>query len=261
MNGYGYGPRSGSGSASGRFRGGRSAHGGARSERGRGFAPGQRGARDARGGPHRGGQCPPELREPFKIARDFIAGLVGAIGMPARLSYGGVEPARDGRQVTISIEAIREPGAPPRTYGRPQYDDRRRERELDVEGDLGVLIGKHGATLEALTAIVNAVMHHHDSEGIFFSVDVEGYRARRVASLRSLALRGADRALREGVAIELSPMPPGERRIVHMTLAANDELSTQSTGVGANRRVVIVPRGVEPIADEDNEEFAGDVDA
>jgi len=212
-------------------------------------------------GPHSSGQCPAELREPFKIARDFVAGLIGAIGMPARLTYGGVEPARDGRQVTISIQGIREPGGSPHGLERPAFRrGRDRDPDFDAEGDLGVLIGKHGATLDALTAIVNAVMHHHDSEGVFFLVDVEGYRARRISSLRSLALRGADRALREGVAIELSPMPPAERRIVHMTLAANDELLTQSTGAGANRRVVIVPRGVEPIADEEDEEFVGDVD-
>lgn len=241
MNGYGSGAYSGSSVPSGRRRGGRGGyHGGGRPRGGRG-RDGFRRDRPPRAAAH----CPDELREPFKIARDFIAGLIGAIGMPARLSYGGVEPARDGRQVTISVDAVRESGGPPR--------GRWHGGEGDADDDLGVLIGKHGATLDALTALVNAVMHHHDCNGIFFSVDVEGYRARRVSTLRSVAQRGADRALREGVAIELSPMPPAERRIVHMALADHPDLTTQSTGLGADRRVVIVPRGMTPIIEDEAE--------
>jgi len=238
MNGYGYGSRPRS-AGSTRFRGGRGRRrDGAGPPRGREGRP-----------PRAHQQCPPELREPFVAARDFVAGLVGAIGMPAKLTYGGVEPARDGRQVTISIEGVHE-------SGRPRFA---RDRYADPEGDLGVLIGKHGATLEALTALTNAVMHHHDCEGVFFAVDVEGYRARRVSALRSLAQRGAERAAAEGVAIELSPMPPSERRIVHVTLATHPDCTTQSTGVGSNRRVVIVPRGAQPVIDD--EEETADFDA
>lgn len=180
-------------------------------------------------------QCPPELREPFVEARDFLAGLIAALGLPARLSYGGVEPARDGRQLMIDVRGLR-PAGPP---------DRFRRDEDGADDDLAILIGKHGAMLDALTAITNAVMHRGESEGLFFAVDVEGYRSRRVATLRSIAQRSAERALREGVAIELAPMPPSERRIVHLTLASHPDLATESTGSGMHRRVVIVPRGME----------------
>jgi len=176
--------------------------------------------------------CPPDLVEPFKEARDFLAGLIAALGLPARLSFGGVEPARDGRQVTIDVRALA-PSGPP---------DRFRRDSDDADDDLAILIGKHGAMLDALTAIINAVMHRGDSEGLFFAVDVEGYRSRRIATLRSIAQRSADRALRDGVAVELSPMPPSERRIIHLTLAEHPALATESTGSGSNRRVVIVPR-------------------
>jgi predicted RNA-binding protein Jag len=216
---------------------------------GRGFGgrrPDGRNGRNDRGGNYRreGGRgrpaprktCPPELVEPFKEARDFLAGLIAALGLPARLSYGGVEPARDGRQVMIDIRGLA-PAGPP---------DRFRRDDDDADDDLAILIGKHGAMLDALTAIVNAVMHRGESEGLFFAVDVEGYRSRRVATLRSIAQRSADRALREGVAIELLPMPPSERRIIHLTLAAHPALATESTGSGSNRRVVIVPRDAPP---------------
>jgi len=169
--------------------------------------------------------------------------LIAALGLPARLSFGGVEPARDGRQVTIDVRAL----APP---------DRFRRGNGAAEDDLAILIGKHGAMLDALTAIVNAMMHRGESEGLFFAVDVEGYRSRRIATLRSIAQRGADRALREGVAIELSPMPPSERRIIHLTLAEHPALATESTGSGINRRVVIVPRDAPPPREFDGEEEA-----
>jgi len=226
MNGYGSGPNRGS---SNRHYGNR---GGSRrsSAQGRGYAYRDAGARR----PPRRAECPAELREPFKDARDFLAGLIRVFGLPARLSFGGVQPARDGRQITIDIRALR----PPSDHARGGYD---RDEERDDE--LGLLIGKHGATLDALSAVTNAVMHKTDLRDLFFAVDIEGYRARRAATLRNLAQRSADRALREGVSVELEPMPPADRRIVHMALAGHRELMTESTGQGMSRRVVIMPRG------------------
>jgi predicted RNA-binding protein Jag len=239
---YGRSERPRGGRASGaRYGGGRFRGADSRGGRGR-YEGGRHGSRNggARGGRgrHTHQQCPPELREVFMEARDFLAGLIRTFGLPARLSYGGIEPARDGQQITVDIRGLNGPADRPR--GRDS-----RDYEPDAD-DLGMLIGKHGATLDALTAITNAVMHRGESEGLFFAVDVEGYRARRLSTLRSIALRSGDRALREGVAIELAPMPPSERRIVHLTLASNPDLATESTGTGINRRVVIVPRGFPP---------------
>lgn len=166
-------------------------------------------------------------------ARDFLAGLIRALGLPARLSFGGVEPARDGQQIIIEIRAVRssaESGGS--MHGRERNDE------------LAMLIGKHGMTLDALSAITNAVMHHGELRDIFFSVDVEGYRARRVATLRSIAVRSADRVVRDGAAVELEPMPPSERRVVHLALAANRDVRTESAGEGKDRRVVVLPRGM-----------------
>src|SRR5215472_3903914 len=236
MNGYG--ARSGRGS-SGRQYGQRNGgdarrYGGGR----RGF-----GSRDGSGRrPPRHAECPAELREPFKDARDFLAGLIRVFGLPARLSFGGVQPARDGRQIVIDIRGVRPPS------------DRGYDRDDDRDDELGLLIGKHGATLDALSAVTNAVMHKAEFRDLFFAVDIEGYRARRTATLRNLAQRCADRALREGVSIELDPMPPAERRIVHLTLANHRDLETESTGQGSSRRVVIMPRsGRRPAPREDDE--------
>lgn len=187
------------------------------------------GSRDGFGRrPPRHAECPPDLREPFKAGRDFLAGLIQVFGLPARLSFGGVAPARDGRQIVIDIRSVQQGG---RGYDRDDRDD-----------ELGLLIGKHGATLDALSAVTNAAMHRGDRRDLFFAVDIDGYRARRAATLRSIALRCSDRVAREGISIELDPMPPSERRIVHVTLAASREVMTESTGQGSSRRVVIMPR-------------------
>ena len=221
MNGYDSGNSGGYGR-------GRSDRGGY----GRGAPRGGFGRGGDRGGFHRHHEeCPPELRAPFKEARDFVAGLIHAFGLPARLSFGGLEQARDGRQVVIDVRGIR-PNGPPRGY----------DRDAERDDELGLLIGKHGNMLDALTVVTNAVMHRVGDRDVFFAVDVEGYRARRRATLRGIALRAAERVLHDGVDVELEPMPPSERRIVHMTLAAHRDLATESTGVGLDRRVVIISR-------------------
>jgi spoIIIJ-associated protein len=185
------------------------------------------------------------LRDAFVEARDFLAGLIAALGLPARLSFGGVDPARDGRQITIDVHALSD-------AGNGNYNRRDNEREDD---GLAILIGKHGATLDALSAVTNAAMHRGDTRDLFFAVDVEGYRQRRIATLRSIAQRCATRVLNEGVAVELEPMPPSERRIIHVTLASHRDIATESTGAGSQRRVVIMPRGAAlPRVDEDEEE-------
>lgn len=187
--------------------------------------------------------CPPELRDVFVEARDFLAGLIAALGLPARLSFGGVDPARDGRQITIDVRGVSDNG--------PNY----RGRDDDDDG-LAILIGKHGATLDALSAVTNAAMHRGESRDLFFAVDIEGYRQRRVATLRSIAQRCATRVMHEGVAVELEPMPPSERRIIHVTLANHRDVATESTGAGRDRRVVIMPRGSSlPPENEDDEDF------
>jgi spoIIIJ-associated protein len=184
-----------------------------------------------RGYQNRREECPADLRAPFKDARDFLAGLISAFGLPARLGFGGLEQARDGRQIVIDVRGLTPPG-PPRDY----------DRDHERDDELGLLIGKRGNMLDALTVVTNAVMHREGDRELFFAVDVEGYRARRRATLRSIALRAGERALQDGVDVELEPMPASERRIVHMTLAAHRDLATESTGVGFDRRVVISAR-------------------
>ncbi len=108
--------------------------------------------------------------------------------------------------------------------------------------ELGVLIGKHGQTLEALQFIINLILLRKTDAKKKINIDVEGYRARREKSLRDLARRIADKAKRERRKVVLEPMLPSERRIIHLTLQRNPYISTYSQGEEPMRRVVISPK-------------------
>lgn len=116
---------------------------------------------------------------------------------------------------------------------------------LDISGDdLGLLIGWRGETLRALQTVLNLMLgEDEESEGRRVVLDVERYRARREDQVRELALRLASRVKRSGERYALDPMHAYERRVVHMTLADDDGVRTESSGREPARRVVIHPTG------------------
>ena len=114
---------------------------------------------------------------------------------------------------------------------------------LDVDGDdLGILIGRRGETLAALQYILRLIVAHQQKARVPLTVDVEGYKQRRYGSLRELAVRMAQQAVSTRQSRTLEPMPPDERRVVHLALAVNPDVLTQSVGEGELRKVVIMPR-------------------
>jgi spoIIIJ-associated protein len=111
---------------------------------------------------------------------------------------------------------------------------------LDVEGDdLGILIGRRGETLASLQYLLNLMVSRQLAEHLSFTVDVEGYRRRREKQLNTLAFRMADQVKRTRRPVTLEPMPPNERRIVHLALAEDRQVQTSSVGEGDARKVAI----------------------
>ena len=109
--------------------------------------------------------------------------------------------------------------------------------------DLGVLIGRHGQMIDSLQYLANAIAHRavgEDRRRIV--VDAAGYRARRSATLETLARRTAERVSATGHRVELEPMSAVERRVVHEVLKDDPEVTTASEGIEPNRFVVVVPR-------------------
>ena len=114
---------------------------------------------------------------------------------------------------------------------------------FNIEGDdLGILIGRRGQTLAALQYVLRLIVGHKTQTWIPIIVDAEGYKERRHEALKALALRMADHVKTRGAPFTLEPMPPYERRIVHLALADNPAVYTESIGEGESRKVVIRPK-------------------
>jgi spoIIIJ-associated protein len=112
---------------------------------------------------------------------------------------------------------------------------------FEIEGDdAGLLIGRRGDTLKALQFLVKYLVSQKLDTNVNLLVDVEGYQDRRYQSLMNMARRVAQRVAEFGSPITLEPMPPNERRIVHMALADHPRVTTESTGSGTSRQVVVL---------------------
>jgi len=110
--------------------------------------------------------------------------------------------------------------------------------------NLGLLIGKHGQTIDAIQYLANAIVwRSRPDDRKEVVVDAAGYRERRRAALESLAVRSAEEALATHSAVDLEPMTAVERKTVHLRLKAFDGVETGSEGTEPNRYVVITPAG------------------
>ncbi len=113
---------------------------------------------------------------------------------------------------------------------------------FEIEGDdSGLLIGRKGETLRSLQFLVRYLVSKKTGRRANLSLDVEGYDERRRQSLSNLANRVSQRVVKTGRSIELEPMNARERRVVHMSLSDRDDVFTESSGSGEDRRVVISP--------------------
>ena len=107
--------------------------------------------------------------------------------------------------------------------------------------DLGILIGRHGQTIDAVQTLAAAIVRQGEDDRKQIVVDAAGYRDRRRRTLETLAVRSADEAIRAGERVELEPMSTIERRLVHERLKDVDGVETVSEGDEPNRYVVVVP--------------------
>ena len=111
---------------------------------------------------------------------------------------------------------------------------------LDIEGDdLGILIGRQGQTLACLQYIVRLIVTEQLRTWLPLNIDVCGYKKRRYDYLQQLATRLAEQVTLRRRSVTLEPMPPDERRIIHLTLADHPDVITYSTGEGKDRKLVV----------------------
>lgn len=121
-----------------------------------------------------------------------------------------------------------------------EYDGENGELILDVNsGDLAVLIGRHGRTLDALQMVLTSLLSSRIKFYYPVVVDIESYKSRRRKKLEDMARSSAARAKQRGGKVTLSPMNAYERRIIHLTLRGDEGVTTHSEGVEPDRHVVI----------------------
>ncbi len=114
---------------------------------------------------------------------------------------------------------------------------------LDVlGGDLSILIGRRGEVLSALQYVTRLIVSREVEQWVNVVVDIERYKQRRANSLQQLAQRIAERVASTKQPVALEPMPPNERRVIHVALHDHPSVTTQSVGKGDSRKVTIIPR-------------------
>ncbi len=112
--------------------------------------------------------------------------------------------------------------------------------EIDGE-DAGLLIGRKGQTMRSLQFIAAMISSNKLEDHVRIDLDVAGYKSRRYDSLANLAYKVAGQVVDTGSSITLEPMPANERRIIHVTLADDERVSSVSSGSGDSRKVTINP--------------------
>jgi spoIIIJ-associated protein len=183
-------------------------------------------------------------RVEFEVVSEGERGLLGVGYTPARVvaSVAEAETASESENVAAASDFVRRIAAAIGASVTVSGAERDDVVTVTCYGsDLGLLIGKHGQTIDAIQYLANAIVRTEggDHEVI---VDAAGYRARRRATLHAVADRAARRAASTGRPIELDPMTSIERKIVHEALKDDDAVETESEGSEPNRYVVITPR-------------------
>ena len=172
-------------------------------------------------------------------------GFLGIGSELARVRIRKLAPEENAGSMAMEVvsKILKYMGASALCTLRSAHDPQTGGPQIDIEGDdSGLLIGRRGETLRALQFMVSLLVNKEREDPVRVMLDVEEYRARRQRALDELAKRVADKVAATGRPITLEPMPPAERRIVHLALADHPRVTTQSTGWGTGRRVAVSPK-------------------
>lgn len=157
-----------------------------------------------------------DITDDGRIGREVLGEILEKMGLEVRVLVKRSDPSRPGEEAPWL---------------------------LDVQGqDLSGLIGRRGDTLSSLQYITRLIASRRLQRRANIIVDVAGYKSKRSERLRQLAKRMANQAIKQGRTVTLEPMPPNERRIIHLELRSRSDVITKSIGEGSSRKVTIIPK-------------------
>ena len=182
---------------------------------------------------------PDQMR--IEVIHEGSKGFLGLGSKPAKLKVSLKPAAAPAYAEVVLTRVLRAMGLPDKVQRKKDADG---NTVLDVVGPSGgLLIGRHGQNLESLQYIVSKIVQKAcDDERSLVVIDIESYRERQREKLQEMANGMAKRAAETGQTVALQPMSSRDRRVVHLTLRDHAEVTTQSTGEGLRRRVMIVPK-------------------
>lgn len=170
------------------------------------------------------------------------AGILGLGSEPARVRVTRLETPPDVVKVTADVvnNLLSKMDVSAMANLRQAFREDLGGPVFEVEGvDSGLLIGRRGETLRAMQFLVKFIVGKRLQSRANLLLDVEGYQQRRYGAVTNLAQSVAKRVVATGRSITLEPMPPDERRIVHLSLAVHPQVTTESMGEGSSRQVVV----------------------
>ncbi len=159
---------------------------------------------------------PPKI-DIAEVAKEVLERLLALLGVAATITYESQPMDKDEEEEEEATSII-----------------------FNISGDdLGILIGRRGQTVDSLQYILRLILEHRTKAWVPIMVDVAGYKQRRYQALQEFAQQMAEKVRTKGTPFTFEPMPAYERRLIHMALAKDPEVTTESTGMGETRKVVI----------------------
>lgn len=161
--------------------------------------------------------------------------------MTAEIKDAGAVPTDQARDYLRGI--LERMGIPAEVVAREDEDKLVLDVECSSTDDVQRVIGRRGQVVDALQHLVSKMVGRGKTEGRGkpIVVDSGGYRQRHIDRLEGLAAKMAEKAKTSGRPVDLEPMPPHDRRVIHMALAKVDGVATRSEGEGDMRHIVVVP--------------------
>lgn len=188
--------------------------------------------------------APQQENPPIKEEEEQVSAISPesevAMEVPAETATAGVPSGEEAKRALVEILRLMDVEA------TVELEESEEQVDLRIQSDgSGLLIGRRGQTLDALQYLITRIANKDHRSWKRIVIDTEGYRTRRREALSGLASRLGDKAKRTGKSVSIDPMNPHDRRIVHITLKDDPELTTESVGEGTFKKMIIHPAGAE----------------